>query len=200
MRQLEVRSSVPVPIEGTALETRCVTFKGLHDEHFAICIGRLQTARPILVRLHSECVTGDIFGSRRCDCGPQLREAITTMDRHGSGVILYLRQEGRGIGLYAKLEAYLLQDAGMDTFRANQALGFADDLRDFSEAALMQALGIHDIDLLTNNPDKAASLRASGIRIQQQIPTQTYLTKHNFNYLKSKADKKLHTIDITHRD
>jgi GTP cyclohydrolase II len=139
------------------------------------------------VRLHSECLTGDVLGSQRCDCGPQLREAVERIAAVG-GYLLYLRQEGRGIGLYNKLDAYALQDAGLDTYQANVALGFGEDDRDYSVAAeMLVALGVHRIDLLTNNPDKVAQLRAAGIAVDGWVPTAVHRTPANAPYLAAKA-------------
>ena len=140
-----------------------------------------------LVRLHSECLTGDVFGSQRCDCGPQLREAVERISGAG-GYLLYLRQEGRGIGLYAKLDAYALQDAGLDTYEANVALGYGEDERDYTVAAqMLLALGADRIDLLSNNPDKADQLRAAGIDVARRVPTGLHLSPVNADYLATKA-------------
>ncbi|MFP1759016.1 GTP cyclohydrolase II RibA [Lonsdalea quercina] len=153
--------------------------------------------KPVLVRIHSECITGDVFGSHRCDCGYQLKEAIRKIDTKGCGVIIYLRQEGRGIGLYSKLDSYALQIRGVDTFKANEILGFKDDLRDYNDAVLMlKALRITNVELLTNNPDKIRSLQSKDIVVSKVIPTGVFLTECNKNYLQSKVDKKNHTIDI----
>jgi GTP cyclohydrolase II len=139
-----------------------------------------------LVRVHSECLTGDLFGSERCDCGPQLRESLGLLSARG-GYLLYLRQEGRGIGLYAKVDAYLLQDAGLDTFAANRMLGYRDDERSFGVAAeMLWALGLREVDLVTNNPDKRAQLEAHGVVVRAQVRTSTHLTQHNGAYLSAK--------------
>jgi GTP cyclohydrolase II len=149
-----------------------------------------------LVRLHSECLTGDVFGSQRCDCGPQLREAIERIAESG-GFVLYLRQEGRGIGLYAKLEAYALQDAGLDTYEANLALGHREDERNYLVAAqMLQALGVLRVALLTNNPDKARQLRQFGVTVTARVPTAVHLSEANGRYLATKARKGAHTLDI----
>jgi len=147
-----------------------------------------------LVRLHSECLTGDVFGSQRCDCGPQLREAVERITRHG-GYVLYLRQEGRGIGLYDKLDAYALQDRGLDTYDANLALGHQPDERDYTSAAqMLHALGANRIKLLSNNPDKGAQLTRLGITIARQVPTALHLTRTNAAYLAAKARRGGHDL------
>ena len=149
-----------------------------------------------LVRPHSECLTGDVFGSQRCDCGPQLREAVERIAEVG-GYLLYLRQEGRGIGLYAKLDAYALQDTGLDTYQANLALGHAADERDYTVAAqMLRALGVRQVELLSNNPDKAAQLNALGIPVRNQLPTGVHLSAANAGYLASKARWAAHTLDL----
>ncbi|WP_454698574.1 GTP cyclohydrolase II RibA [Arthrobacter humicola] len=153
----------------------------------------LDPAGP-LVRLHSECLTGDVFGSQRCDCGPQLREAVEKISATG-GFLLYLRQEGRGIGLYSKLDAYALQDTGLDTYEANVALGHGEDERDYTAAAqMLGALGAASVRLLTNNPDKAAQLAALGISVTEQVPTGVHLSPANHAYLAAKRDRTAHTL------
>jgi GTP cyclohydrolase II len=171
---------------------RVFTFDGLLDghEHVAIGLGACAVGsdgpRP-LVRLHSECLTGDVLGSQRCDCGPQLHEAVRRIEEAG-GYLLYLRQEGRGIGLYNKIDAYALQDDGLDTYEANVALGFAEDERTYSVAAqMLLALGVDSVDLLTNNPDKVAQLDAAGVCVDQVVPTGLHLSPVNGRYLTTKA-------------
>lgn len=199
MNTVRLKTSVDIPIEGVPQCTRFASFEGVDKEHFALLIGDYQTP-PVLTRIHSECLTGDVFGSRRCDCGAQLKEALQLMTARGGGVLIYLRQEGRGIGLYSKFEAYQLQADGIDTFTANQMLGYADDLREFeSAAAMLQALGIQVIDLITNNPIKASSLRRCEITINRLIPSGVFLTAENEAYLRSKISKKQHTINLTSR-
>ena len=150
--------------------------------------------RPPLVRPHSECLTGDVLGSQRCDCGPQLREAVERIAEAG-GYLLYLRQEGRGIGLYAKLDAYALQDAGLDTYQANRALGYAEDERDYTVAAqMLQALGLSRVALLSNNPDKAAQLDRLGVTVTERVPTGLHLSATNARYLAAKARHGGHTL------
>jgi GTP cyclohydrolase II len=173
-----------------------VSFTGLADahQHVALELGRPAAARLPLVRLHSECLTGDVFGSQRCDCGPQLREAVERITEHG-GYVLYLRQEGRGIGLYDKLDAYALQDRGLDTYDANLALGHRADERDYTSAAqMLHALGASRIALLSNNPDKGAQLGRLGITIARQVPTALHLTGANAVYLASKARRGGHRL------
>ncbi|WP_380640053.1 GTP cyclohydrolase II [Saccharothrix lopnurensis] len=188
-----VRIPIRVGQQGTWLGADVATFGGLVDglEHLALVFPGWQGIP--LVRLHSECLTGDVFGSARCDCGPQLHEAMGVM-RDG-GVILYLRQEGRGIGLYNKLDAYRLQDSGMDTFRANRELDFADDPRDYTCAAqMLSALGIDSIRLLSNNPDKAAQLRRNGVDVVERVPTGVYVNEVNRGYLRAKIEIAGHQI------
>ncbi|WP_118985054.1 GTP cyclohydrolase II RibA [Photorhabdus sp. CRCIA-P01] len=197
MKNIEIRKRVLIPIENTSKETNFITFFGLEDEHFAISIGKLKTNVPVLIRIHSECLTGDVFGSHRCDCGFQLQESIKKIDERGHGLIIYLRQEGRGIGLYSKLDAYELQNKGIDTFTANELLGYKDDLRSFDDAVLiLRALNINVVDIITNNPEKVDCLLSGGITVNQVIPTGVYITKENESYLKSKIEKKFHVINI----
>lgn len=204
-----VRTQVPLPLrfaDGYATRARVATFHGLVDgrEHLALGLGdwagaleRAANGGPApLVRPHSECLTGDVFGSERCDCGPQLREAVERIATVG-GFLLYLRQEGRGIGLYAKLEAYALQDAGLDTYEANLALGHAEDERDYSAAAqMLLALGMSRIALLSNNPDKAAQLERLGVTVAERVPTGLHLSTANAGYLAAKARRAAHTLQV----
>ncbi len=193
-----VRTRVRVPLrfaDGYSASAEVVTFAGLADgaEHLALVFGN--PVRP-LVRMHSECLTGDVFGSARCDCGPQLREAVERIDGAG-GVLLYLRQEGRGIGLYAKLDAYALQDAGLDTYQANTALGLPEDARDYTAAAqMLAALGISEVDLLTNNPDKVRQLRDRGVTVAGTVPTGVHVTPDNLRYLDAKVRHTNHTLAL----
>jgi GTP cyclohydrolase II len=196
-----IRTEVTVPLrfaDGYATTARVVTFDRLADgrEHLALALGDADGAEVPLVRPHSECLTGDVLGSERCDCGPQLREAVERIATAG-GYLLYLRQEGRGIGLYAKLDAYALQEAGMDTYEANRALGHADDERDYTAAAqMLTALGVPAVDLLTNNPDKPAQLRSLGIAVRHVLPTQVHASAANVRYLEAKVAHTRHTIDL----
>ncbi|WP_282776135.1 MULTISPECIES: GTP cyclohydrolase II [unclassified Nocardia] len=196
-----VRTRVRIPLtfaDGYATAAEAVTFDGLSDgrEHLALVLGEPDPRRVPLVRLHSECLTGDVFGSARCDCGPQLREAVERITDTG-GVLLYLRQEGRDIGLYNKLDAYALQDSGLDTYQANTALGLPEDARDYTAAAqMLTALGISELDLLTNNPDKARQLDALGVGVRRTVRTGVHATPSNLRYLRAKADHTGHTIQI----
>ncbi|MFI1505277.1 GTP cyclohydrolase II [Streptomyces sp. NPDC020597] len=195
------RARVRVPLrfhDGYSVDAELVTFHGLVDgqEHVAIVLGEPAAGSVPLVRLHSECLTGDAFGSARCDCGPQLREAVERIAATG-GVLLYLRQEGRGIGLYNKLDAYALQDQGLDTYEANAALGLPEDDRDYTAAAqMLRALGITSLDLLSNNPDKAEQLRGLGIDVQDRVPTGVFTTPHNVRYLRAKVLQTQHTLPL----
>jgi GTP cyclohydrolase II len=203
-----IRTQVVLPLrfaDGYATTARVFTFNGLVDgrEHLAFGLGdRAGALAPAhadaapLVRPHSECLTGDVFGSQRCDCGPQVREAVERIADAG-GFLLYLRQEGRGIGLYAKLDAYALQDAGLDTYEANRALGYEDDERDYTVAAqMMHALGLRQVALLSNNPDKAAQLARLGVTVTERVPTRMHLSAANCGYLAAKATHGGHTLDF----
>jgi GTP cyclohydrolase II len=195
------RARVRVPLrfqDGYSVDAELVTFHGLTDgqEHVAVVLGDPAPGTTPLVRLHSECLTGDVFGSARCDCGPQLREAVERIADRG-GVLLYLRQEGRGIGLYNKLDAYALQDQGLDTYEANAALGLPEDDRDYTAAAqMLLALGIDTLDLLSNNPDKAGQLRDLGIDVRDRVPTGVFTTAHNVRYLRAKVLQTHHTLPL----
>jgi len=195
-----IRTQVTVPLrfaDGYTTAARVFSFTGLVDgrEHVALRLGVLRTGESPLVRPHSECLTGDVFGSQRCDCGPQLRESAERITDAG-GYLLYLRQEGRGIGLYAKLEAYTLQDAGLDTYQANVALGHAEDERDYTVAAqMLHALGAARIALLSNNPDKAVQLARLGIAVTEHVPTGVHLSAANAGYLATKARLGGHTLN-----
>src|SRR5450631_4867260 len=202
-----IRTQVSVPLrfpDGYATAARVFSFDGLVDgqEHLAFGLGDRAAAatsagrRPVpLVRPHSECLTGDVFGSQRCDCGPQLREAVERIADAG-GYLLYLRQEGRGIGLYEKVDAYLLQDAGLDTYEANIALGHAADERDYTVAAqMLGALAVPSVVLLSSNPDKVAQLIALGVTVTAQVPTHVHLSAANAGYLAAKAQWGAHLLE-----
>jgi GTP cyclohydrolase II len=151
--------------------------------------------KPPLVRLHSECLTGDVFGSLKCDCGPQLRTALHIIGESGGGVLLYLRQEGRGIGLTNKIRAYSLQDRGLDTVDANRRLGFGDDERDYGHAAgMLRALGIEEVRLLTNNPNKVEGLESAGIQVVERVAHQMPANPHNADYLATKRKRSGHLL------
>lgn len=192
------RASVGIPLGEAGIPTRFISFEPLSDgkEHLAIVYGDAEHQDAPLVRLHSECLTGDVFGSQRCDCGEQLKEAQRLLAEHG-GILLYLRQEGRGIGLYNKLDAYALQDTGIDTYTANAMLGFGHDLRDFGPAAeMLKAMGVTRIRLLSNNPHKATQLEEHGIEVVDRVDTGVYVTRHNAAYLKAKVDQQAHSIRL----
>jgi GTP cyclohydrolase II len=194
-----LRAQVSIPLtlhDGFETTARAFTFTGLVDgrEHIALGLGgwadqpvpASALVNPPLTRLHSECLTGDVLGSRRCDCGPQLQESLRRLADEG-GLLLYLRQEGRGIGLYAKLDAYLLQDDGLDTYEANVALGYEEDERDYLVAGqMLAALGVHRVALLTNNPDKVAQLTRLGVEVVERVPTGVHRSDANGHYLATK--------------
>ncbi|WP_433281226.1 GTP cyclohydrolase II [Micromonospora sp. CA-244673] len=198
-----VRTQVTVPLrfpDGYVTTARVHSFHGLVDgrEHLAIGLGerRDPDTSPPLVRPHSECLTGDVFGSQRCDCGPQLREAVERIAEAG-GYLLYLRQEGRGIGLYAKLDAYALQDGGLDTYEANVALGRGPDERDYTVAAqMLAALGVTRVALLSNNPDKADQLERLGVSVVDRVLTGVHLSPANAGYLAAKVTRADHALDL----
>jgi 3,4-dihydroxy 2-butanone 4-phosphate synthase/GTP cyclohydrolase II len=165
-------------------------------EHLALVKGDVSNGEPVLVRVHSECFTGDVLGSQRCDCGPQLHEAMSMVEKEGRGVILYMRQEGRGIGLANKLHAYRKQEAGMDTVEANVALGFAPDLREYGEGAqILGDLGISKVRLITNNPCKIKGLAGYGIEISERVPVVIPATEYDARYLETKRVKMGHLYD-----
>jgi GTP cyclohydrolase II len=203
-----IRTQVSLPLrfaDGYATPARVFSFDGLVDgrEHLAFGLGDRAAAvascergSAPLVRPHSECLTGDVFGSQRCDCGAQLREAVERIADSG-GFLLYLRQEGRGIGLYAKLDAYALQDTGLDTYEANLALGHGEDERSYLVAAqMLEALGVPRIALLSNNPDKAEQLGRFGVAVDALVPTGVHLSAANARYLVTKARRGAHTLDL----
>lgn len=192
-KKVQVRNSVAVPIGRHTADF--VSFRNFQDgkEHIALVFAGTGTAAP-LVRIHSECLTGDVFHSGRCDCGEQLNEAIDKIAAEG-GVLLYLRQEGRGIGLYNKLDAYELQLQGFDTYEANQRLGLSDDLRDYNVAAdMLKALDITSIRLLSNNPDKRNQLLSLGIQVASMLSTGVFTKPTNESYLRAKVVKTGHKI------
>lgn len=192
---MTIRTRVPVTIrEGLKTEIISFALEGHSSEDIAILFPGWEKQENALLRIHSECLTGDVFGSQRCDCGDQLQEAIDMMGAEG-GVLIYLRQEGRGVGLYNKLDAYKLQiENGQDTFEANVHLGLPADARDYKVVArMLNDLNISSVRLLTNNPDKVQMLTDCGIRIAEAIPTGVFTTKENVSYLEAKK-KHGHTI------
>lgn len=194
---IETHVDIPIERNGEEILSTFISFKGKYfdkNEHFAIVFKGWEDAETPLVRIHSECMTGDVFFSKRCDCGQQLTEAIDLMSKQG-GIILYLRQEGRGIGLYNKFKAYRLQDQGYNTFEANVELGFEKDERDFDVAAYMlKALQKTKIFLLSNNHEKKRQLEECGIEIAGLVSTSVYLNEHNLGYLKAKKEHGKHNI------
>jgi GTP cyclohydrolase II len=191
---LSIVTRARIPLEG-AERTEVIAFRagdgGL--EHYAVVLNAPPTDQPVLTRLHSECFTGDLLGSLKCDCGPQLRGAINEISKAGGGILLYLAQEGRGIGLINKLRAYRLQDQGFDTIEANERLGFEPDERLYATAArMLKLLGYKSVRLLTNNPDKVHALEAEGIPVTERVPHAFPDNPHNKSYLKAKAQKAGH--------
>ena len=189
--------SVPLPTPEGEFTLHLYQCKLEGDNHLALVMGKVGDGKPVLVRVHSQCLTGDVLGSQRCDCGEQLHAALRAIARKGRGVLLYLRQEGRGIGLAAKLKAYALQDRGLDTVEANERLGYPADLRDYGIGAQILAdLGVREIELLTNNPRKLVGLEAHGLRIVRRLPIRIAATRHNRRYLATKRDKLGHLLDL----
>lgn len=184
-------------IYGEGFEVR--VFKSVVDnlEHVALTKGNISDGRPVLLRVHSECMTGDVFGSLRCDCGPQLHKALEMINQEGRGVLLYLRQEGRGIGLLNKIKAYGLQEKGLDTVEANHHLGFKADHRNYGIGAqILRALGVQKMRLMTNNPSKRIGLKGYGLEIVEEVPIEIAPSKENIEYLRTKKEKMGHRLTI----
>jgi 3,4-dihydroxy 2-butanone 4-phosphate synthase / GTP cyclohydrolase II len=195
--ECQVRRQVDVNLPTTHGDFKLVAYEQLntHEVHMALVKGTWEKDEPVMVRVHSSCVTGDIFGSCRCDCGPQLHHAMKMVEKEGKGVVLYMKQEGRGIGLLNKLKAYKLQEQGLDTVEANLQLGFDMDNRDYGIGAqILHDLGIAKIRLITNNPKKRVGLMGYGLEIVENIPVEIVPNQHNEKYLQTKRDKMGHNI------
>jgi len=178
-------------------EFRVVAYRARYDpdEHVALVMGDVTDGRPVLTRVHSQCVTGDVFGSLRCDCGPQMERALEMIAAEGRGLFLYMRQEGRGIGLHNKIRAYALQDQGLDTVEANHALGFPADRRDYGIGMqILRDLGVRKLRLLTNNPEKRAGLEGYGLEVVERVPIEVHPNPHNAHYLETKRVKLGHLL------
>ncbi len=187
-------ANIPTEVGAFEMVVYQTTIDGL--QHVALVKGRVDDGAPVLVRVHSQCLTGDVFGSLRCDCGPQLRRAMEKIAQAGRGVVLYINQEGRGIGLANKLKAYTLQDQGLDTVEANLALGFGPDLRDYGIGAqILVDLGLKDLQLLTNNPRKIVGLEGYGLRVVERVPIEVAPRPENARYLEAKREKLGHWLE-----
>ena len=199
MTQLSVtqQAYANIPTAHGVFELRFFTNTLDNKEHLALCMGDLTDETSVLVRVHSECFTGDVLGSRRCDCGEQLDAALAMIARAGAGIVLYLRQEGRGIGLLEKLRAYNLQDEGFDTVDANLMLGHEADSRDYSIVALMlQDLGVRSVRLLTNNPAKINALKTAGIDVSERVSIEVAANADNACYLSTKRQRMNHLLNL----
>ncbi|MGC6519633.1 MAG: GTP cyclohydrolase II [Candidatus Puniceispirillaceae bacterium] len=197
--RITARASVPLRL---AEDAEVVMFRAElgGDEHFAVIVGTVDPDRPPLVRLHSQCITGDILGSLKCDCGDQLQGALAMMSEAGGGILVYLLQEGRNIGLLNKMRAYALQDSGFDTIDANHALGFDMDERYFMPACrMLEELGVRTLRLITNNPDKIAQLEANGFTVSERVPLNTPSNRHNEDYIETKRARAGHLTDTDRR-
>ncbi|MDD5127295.1 MAG: bifunctional 3,4-dihydroxy-2-butanone-4-phosphate synthase/GTP cyclohydrolase II [Dehalococcoidales bacterium] len=194
-----VHRVVEAKLPTTHGEFTCIAYRSSTDadEHLALTMGDLSTDEPVLARVHSQCLTGEVFGSMRCDCGEQIAMALDMIAKEGRGVLLYMRQEGRGIGIHNKIKAYALQDKGFDTVEANLELGFPADMRDYGIGAQILAdLGLHKIRLMTNNPKKVVGLESYGLKIVEIVPLVTEPNEYNLCYLKTKKEKMGHLLEI----
>jgi len=196
--RVELCAVAKLPTAFGSFDIHVFSAEGSDKEHAALVHGDVFGAERVLTRAHSECLTGDAFRSLRCDCGPQLERSMVEVQRANRGVILYLRQEGRGIGLANKIRAYKLQEQGLDTVEANRALGFQDDERDYGIAAVMlRTLGVRSVELMTNNPDKVAQLERHGVKVASRVAHVVEVSSHARGYLETKAMKCGHHIDTT---
>lgn len=194
---VEKKVSARIPVDHGDFTLHLFREEPGNKEHLAFVLGDVTGAEPVLVRIHSECFTGDVLGSRRCDCGEQLKEALRVIASVGHGILVYLRQEGRGIGLEEKLKAYNLQDSGMDTVDANLALGHSADSRNYSVAVeILEQLSVNRIRLLTNNPAKLDGLESGGLEVVSRVPLVTAIHSDNKDYLLAKVARMHHLIDI----
>lgn len=192
----EEEASAELPTRYGSFRVHAFAPEVVSAEHVAVVKGEVQDRRGVAVRLHSECLTGDVMGSRRCDCRAQLEKSLALIEKEGCGVLLYLRQEGRGIGLFNKIRAYRLQEEGLDTVEANLKLGFDSDHRSYRDAALiLRMLGVRSVRLITNNLSKIEGLREEGIEVQERIPLITEPDAFNAQYLRTKAEKCGHLLD-----
>jgi GTP cyclohydrolase II len=194
---VEFYSEAPLPTRHGLLRAMVFREKGTGKEHVVAVKGDVRGQEGVPVRVHSECLTSEILGSLKCDCREQLERALELVGRSERGAVIYLRQEGRGIGLGNKIRAYALQARGADTYEANRALGFQDDLRRYDVAAeMLKHLGVHSIDLITNNPLKIDGLQAEGVRVRRRIPSLAPSNPHNIGYLRTKRERTGHLIEL----
>lgn len=194
--ELRAETTLPTRKAGTF---RLLVYGDASDNNVLVALvkGKVEPGKPTLVRLHSQCLTGDVFGSERCDCGEQLDAALTTIEKAGAGVLVYMFDEGRGIGLINKIRAYALQDQGQDTVEANHALGFAADMRDYGAGArILSALGVREVRLMTNNPDKVRQLEQYGLAVTERVPIEVAPGKSNRDYLRTKRAKFGHILSM----
>ncbi|AEI67722.1 GTP cyclohydrolase II [Corallococcus macrosporus] len=200
-QHLERFSEADIPTERGTLRTIVFRDKRNGREHVALVVGQVSGDEGVPVRIHSECLTSEVFGSLKCDCREQLDRSLDFIAQAGQGVVLYLRQEGRGIGLGNKIKAYALQAKGLDTYEANRQLGFADDLRTYDIAAeMLRSLDVRSVDLMTNNPLKIAGMVEEGIPVRRRIPSRTEHNPHNVDYLRTKRERTGHLIELFAED